>query len=92
MVHIDIRISYLSTCISAEVYRQIRVLLVRRGVGCGGWRGLPVRQHSYGGHRVELWRIADWLNNDKTMQLKVARRVDNSGLFLGLHQPVAPVD
>ena len=45
---------------------QIHVLLVWRGEGCGGWRGLPVRRHSYRGHRVELWRIADWLQNDKT--------------------------
>ena len=45
--------------------RQIRVLLVWRGVRCGGWEGLPVRRHSYRGHnRVELWRLADWLKND----------------------------
>ena len=45
-----------------------------RGVVCGveGVGGLPVRRHSYGGHRVELWRASDWLNNDKK-QLKVKR-------------------
>ena len=31
-----------------------------------GGRGLPVRRS----YRVELWRIADWLKDDK-MQLKV---------------------
>ena len=25
----------------------------------------PARRHSHRGHRVELWRIADWLKNDK---------------------------
>ena len=34
MVRIGIHMSYLSVCISAEVYRQVRVLLVRRGVVC----------------------------------------------------------
>ena len=45
---------------------------VGRGVGCGveGGGGLPVRRHSYGGHRVELWRASDWLKNEKK-QLKV---------------------
>ena len=44
--------------------RQIHVLLlVWRVVGCGG--GLTVRRHSHRRHRVELWRIADWLKNDK---------------------------
>ena len=61
IVHVGIRMSYL--CISAEVCRQIRVLLVWRRMGGGG--GLPVRRHSYGGHRVELWRASDWLKNDK---------------------------
>ena len=42
--------------------------------------GLPVRRHSYRGHRV--WRIADRLKNDKK-QLKVASRVDNSGSLIG---------
>ena len=43
-----------------------------RGVGCGmeDGGGLPVRRHSYGGHRVELWRASDRLKNDKK-QLKV---------------------
>ena len=58
---------------AAAAKRQIRVLLVWRGVGCGGWRGVsPLRRHSYTGrgHRVELWRISDWPRNDKK-QLKV---------------------
>ena len=47
MVQISIRMSNL--CISAEVCRQIRVLLVWRGVGCGVWSvegggGLLVRR------------------------------------------------
>ena len=50
-----------------------------------GEGGLPVRRQSYRGYRLELWRIADWLKNDKIMQLKVTRRVHNSGVFLGLH-------
>ena len=33
------------------------------GMESGG--GLPVRRHSYGGHRVERWRASDWLKNDK---------------------------
>ena len=37
---VSVLVSYL--CILAEVYRQIRMLLlVWRGVGCGGWRGSP---------------------------------------------------
>ena len=48
-----------------------------------GGGGLPVRRHSYKGYRVQLWRMADWLKNDK-IQLKVTSRVDNSGV-LGLH-------
>ena len=30
-----------------------------------GGGSLPVRRHSYRGHGVELWRIGDWLKNDK---------------------------
>ena len=33
--------------------------------------GLPVRRHLYRGHRVELWRIADWLKTTKKKQSKV---------------------
>ena len=39
MVQIGIHVSYV--CISAEACRQIRVLLVWRGVGCEEWRGSP---------------------------------------------------
>ena len=43
------------------------MLLVWRGVGCKDWRDLSVRRHSCTRrkHRVELWRIADWLKNSK---------------------------
>ena len=49
MVQIGIHTSYL--CISAEVCRQIRVLLlVWRRVRCAGWRGSPLTSaFSYGG-------------------------------------------
>ena len=30
-----------------------------------GGGGLPIRRHSYRGHRVELWRIFDGTSNDK---------------------------
>ena len=43
-----------------------------------GGVGLSVRRHSYTRYRVELWRIADLLKNDKK-QLK-SSRVDNSGV------------
>ena len=40
--------------------RQMRVLLVWRGVEVGG--GFPVRRHSFvSGARIELWRASDWL-------------------------------
>ena len=81
MVHIGIRMSYL--CISVEVCRQMRVLLVWRGVEGGG--GLPVRRHSCGGHRVELWRASDWLKSDKK-QLKVKQRIQ-TGVYLGFTRP-----
>ena len=35
--------------------RQIHAFLVWRGVGCGGWRGLPVRRHSYRRHILVWW-------------------------------------
>ena len=66
--------------------RQIRVLLVWLGVGCGGWRGLPVRRHSYRGHRVELCRISDWLKND-IKQLKVKRN-RQTRVYLGFIRPI----
>ena len=44
-------------------------------------RGLPVPwQHSYRGHRVELWRIANWLNAETTKDSWKSSRVDNSGV------------
>ena len=77
MVHVGIRMSYL--CISAEVYRQTRVSLVWRRLEGGG--GLPVRRHSYGGRRVEVWRASDWLQNDKK-QLKV-KQSRQTQVYLG---------
>ena len=64
MVQISIRMSNL--CISAEVCRQMRVLLlVWRGLGCAGWTGSPrTSAFSCRGQRVELWR-SHWLKNDK---------------------------
>ena len=57
--------------ISAEVCRQISVLLVYGVVwGVESGRGLPVRRHSYRGQRMELWRASDWLKTTKH-QLKV---------------------
>ena len=50
-----------------------------------GGRGLPVRRHSYGGHRVELWKASDWLKNDKK-QLKV-KQSRQSRVHLGLIRP-----
>ena len=58
-------------CISVEMFcarRQIHmcVLLVWRDVGCERWKGdLPLRRHSYGGHRVKVSRASDWLKYDK---------------------------
>ena len=81
VVHIGIRMLHL--CVSA-VCRQVCVLLVCSGVGCGGWRGLPVRRHSYG-HRVELWRAFDSLNNDKKqLKVKQSRRTQ---VHLGFIRP-----
>ena len=73
MVQLGIHVSYV--CISVEVCRQIRVLLVWRGwvVKSGG--GPLVPRHSYGGHRVELWRASDWLKNDKKrLKIKQSRQ------------------
>ena len=39
MVQIGMHVSY--ACISAEVCKQIRMLLVCRGSVCGEWRGSP---------------------------------------------------
>ena len=40
-----------------------------------GGGGLPVRRHSYGGHRVELWRVSDWLTTTKKqLQVKQSRQ------------------
>ena len=61
--------------------------LLWRGVGCGEWSGLPVRRHSYGGHRVELWRPSDWLKNDKK-QLKVKKSRQNR-VYLDFIRPKA---
>ena len=46
-----------------------------------GGGDLPVRRHSYRGHRVELWRIADRLKNDKK-QLKV-KQSRQTRVYLG---------
>ena len=48
-----------------------------------GGGGLPVRRHSCRGHRVELWRIADWLQNDKK-KLK-AKQIRHLGCVPGLY-------
>ena len=50
--------------------------MVRDAEGGGG---LPVRRHSYRGHRVELWRIAEWEKTTKKNSRK-SSRVDNSGV------------
>ena len=65
MVLDRIRMSYI--CFSAEVCRQIRVLLVWRRVVWGVEReeSLPYVGNSYRGHKVEAWRAADWLKNDE---------------------------
>ena len=38
--------------------------------GVEGGGGLPVRRHSYGGHRVELWRASD----EKQLKVKQSRQ------------------
>ena len=52
--------------------------------GVEGGGDLPVRRHSYGGHRVELWRASDWLQNDKK-QLKV-KQSRQSQMYLGFNR------
>ena len=56
---------------------------VVRDVESGG--SLPVRRHSYRGHKVELWRIYDGLKNDKK-QLKV-KRSRQTRVYLGFIRP-----
>ena len=56
---------------AAAAKQQIRVLLVCRGVGGGG---LPVRRHSYGRHRVELWRASDLAKKQKQLKVKQSRQ------------------
>ena len=46
-----------------------------------GGRGLPVRRHSCGGYRVELWRASDRLKNEQK-QLKVKQSRLSRGLYL----------
>ena len=53
--------------------------------GVEGGGGLPVRRHSCGGHRVELWRASDWLKNDKK-QLKV-KQSRQTRVYLGFIRP-----
>ena len=59
----------------AAAAKQAANTCVARVVWCGMRRmdGLAVRRHSYRGHRMDIWRIFDWLTNDKK-QFKV--RVD----------------
>ena len=52
--------------------------------GVEGGGGLPVRQHSQGGHRVvELWKASDWLKKDKK-QLKV-KESRQARVYLGFY-------
>ena len=66
--------------------RQIRVLLVWRDVGCGGEGSLPVHRHSYRGHRVELWSISDWPQNQKQLKVKQSRQTRMCLRFILLKQ------
>ena len=70
MVQIGIHTSYL--CISAEVCRQIRVLLlVWRRVRCAGWRGSPLTSaFSYGGQSGTMEGLPISKNRQKK-ELKV---------------------
>ena len=48
---------------------------------CG--RGLPTPRHSYGGHRVQLWRASDWRENDKErLKVKQSRQSGVPRLYL----------
>ena len=49
--------------------------------GVEGGGGLPLRRHSCRGHRVGLWRIPDWLKNDKVKQSRQTR------VYLGFTRP-----
>ena len=81
-MQIGTRMSY--ACITADVCRQIRVVLVRRGVGCGGWRGSPrTSAIVWGAYMVELWGASDWLKNDKK-QLKVNQSRQTRGYLRAL--------
>ena len=49
-------------------------------------RGLPVPwRNSYRVHRVELWRIANWLKAETTKGSWKSSRVDNSSVPAGLY-------
>ena len=53
------------------------------GVTCDleGAGDLLLRRHSYSGHMVELWKIADWLKNDiEQLEVKLGRQPDNPGV------------
>ena len=83
MVKIALHKSYL--CISAEVCRQILVLLVWRGVGCGGWKGIsPYAGIRMGGigwnYRGLLWLA------EKGHQLK-DKQSRQTRVYLGFVQP-----
>ena len=45
-----------------------------------GGRGLPVHRHSYRGHRVELWRISDRLQNDNKKTVESQAEQTNPGV------------
>ena len=53
--------------------------------GVEGGRGLPFRRHSHGGHRPELCRASDWLENDKKLlEVKQSRQ---TRVYLGYIRP-----
>ena len=68
-------------CVSRYVCCSYGVVL---GVKGGG--GLPVRQNSYAGHRVNLLRASDWLKNGKKKQLSV-KQSRQTRVCLGYIQP-----
>ena len=68
-------------CVSRYVCCSYGVVL---GVKGGG--GLPVRQNSYAGHRVNLLRASDWLKNGKKKQLKV-KQSRQTRVYLGFNGP-----